>query len=73
VLRLGEVRAKVGSAKAVEVAPKDGKPAAGSPEGQLQKVLDMQKSMDPAKLLQGFPQKILDSFMGNQKKAVETN
>jgi hypothetical protein len=72
VLRLGEVRAKVGTAKAVAVAPKGSKPDAGSPEGQLQKVLDMQKSMDPAKLLQGFPQKILDSFMGNQKKAVET-
>jgi hypothetical protein len=27
--------------------------------------------MDPSKLLQGFPQKILDSFMGNPKKAVE--
>ena len=63
----------MGTAKAVAVAPKESKPDAGSPEGQLQKVLDMQKSMDPAKLLQGFPQKILDSFMGNQKKAVETN
>ena len=72
VLRLGEVRAKVGSAKAVEVAPKDGKPAAGSAEEQLEKVMGMQKSMDPAKLLKGFPQQILDSFMGNQKKAVET-
>jgi len=72
VMRLGEVRAKVGTAKAVAVAPKGSKPDAGSPEGQLQKVLDMQKSMDPAKLLQGFPQKILDSFMGKQKKAVET-
>ena len=71
VMRLGEVRAKVGTAKAVAVAPTGSKPDAGSPEGQLQKVLDMQKSMDPAKLLQGFPQKILDSFMGNPKKAVE--
>jgi len=72
VLRLGEVRAKAVAGKAVASTPKDRKPATGSPEEQLQKVLDMQKSMDPAKLLQGFPQKILDSFMGNQKKAVET-
>jgi hypothetical protein len=34
--------------------------------------MEMQKSMDPSKLLQGFPQQILDSAMGNQKKAVET-
>jgi hypothetical protein len=32
----------------------------------------MQKSMDPSKLLQGFPQKILDSLMGKPQKAVET-
>ena len=72
VLRLGEIRAKVITEKAVVTAPKDAKPAVGSAEEQLQKVLEMQKSMDPSKLLQGFPQKILDSVMGNQKKAVET-
>ena len=71
VLRLGEVRAKVVTGKAVVTAPKDAKPPVGSPEEQLQKVMEMQKSMDPSKLLQGFPQKILDSFMGNPKKAVE--
>jgi hypothetical protein len=53
-------------------APKDGKPAGGGAEEQLQKVAEMQKSTDPSKLLQGFPQQILDSAMGNQKKAVET-
>ena len=72
VLRLGEIRAKVGTGKAMTNAPKDGKAAAGSAEEQLQKVMEMQKSMDPSKLLQGFPQQILDSAMGNQKKAVET-
>jgi len=72
VLRLGEITAKAGSPKVVASAPKDGKPAVGSAEEQLQKVLDMQKSFDSTKLLQGFPQKILDSLMGNQKKAVET-
>ena len=72
VLRMGEVRAKVGTGKVAVTPAKEIKPGAGSPEDQLQKVFDMQKSMDPAKLLQGFPQKILDSFMGNQKKAVET-
>jgi len=72
VLRLGEIRAKAVTAKAVVTAPKDAKPAVGSAEEQLQKVLEMQKLMDPSKLLQGFPQKILDSVMGNQKKAVET-
>jgi len=72
VLQLGEIRAKVGTAKAVVAAPKDGKAAVGSAEEQLQKVMEMQKSMDPSKLLQGFPQQILDSAMGNQKKAVET-
>lgn len=71
VMRLGEVRAKVGTGKAVVTAPKDTKPPVGSPEEQLQKVMEMQKSMDPSKLLQGFPQKILDSLMGNPKKAVE--
>ena len=73
VLRLGEVRAKGGTGKVAETGPKEGKPMGGSGEEQLQKVLDMQKSTDPAKLLQGFPQKILDSVIGNQKKAVETN
>ena len=72
MLRLGEIRAKVGTGKAMTNAPKDGKAAAGSAEEQLQKVMEMQKSMDPSKLLQGFPQQILDSAMGNQKKAVET-
>jgi hypothetical protein len=72
VLRLGEIRAKVVTGKAVVTAPKDAKPAVGSAEEQLQKVMDMQKSMDPSKLLQGFPQKILDSLMGKPQKAVET-
>jgi len=71
VMRLGEVRAKAVTAKAVATAPKSTKPAMGSAEEQLQKILDMQKSFDSTKLLQGFPQKILDSFMGNQKNAVE--
>jgi hypothetical protein len=71
VLRLGEIRAKVETGKVVVTAPKDGKPPVGSAEEQLQKVMEMQKSMDPSKLLQGFPQQILDSLMGNQKKAVE--
>jgi hypothetical protein len=73
VLRLGEVRAKAVTEKEAVIAPKDAKPQLGGAEEQLQKVMEMHKSMDPAKLLQGFPQKILDSFMGNQKKAVETN
>ncbi|NBS07085.1 MAG: hypothetical protein EBS69_06735 [Verrucomicrobia bacterium] len=73
VLRMGEVRARSQAGKVATAPAKASQPAAGSPEEQLQKVLDMQKSMDPAKLLQGFPQKILDSFMGKQKKAVETN
>jgi len=72
VLRLGEIRSKAVTAKAVVTAPKDGKPPVGSPEEQLQKVMEMQKSMDPSKLLQGFPQKILDSLMGKPQKAVET-
>jgi hypothetical protein len=72
VMRLGEIRAKVVTGKAVVTAPKDAKPAVGSAEEQLQKVMGMQKSMDPSKLLQGFPQKILDSLMGKPQKAVET-
>jgi hypothetical protein len=71
-MRLGEIRAKVVTGKAVVTAPKDAKPAVGSAEEQLQKVMGMQKSMDPSKLLQGFPQKILDSLMGKPQKAVET-
>jgi len=72
VLRLGEVLGKTVAGKPVASAPKDGKPASGSAEEQLKKLLDTQKSFDSTKLLQGFPQKILDSLMGNQKKAVET-
>jgi hypothetical protein len=72
VLRLGEVKAKTMTGKPVASAPKDSKPAVGSAEEQLQKVMGMQKSMDPSKLLQGFPQKILDSLMGKPQKAVET-
>jgi hypothetical protein len=72
VLKLGEIRAIAVTAKAVVTAPKDGKAPVGSAEEQLQKIMGMQKSMDSSKLLQGFPQQILDSLMGNQKKAVET-
>jgi len=72
VLRLGEIRSKAGTGKAVVTAPKDGKSPVGSAEEQLQKVMGMQKSMDSSKLLQGFPQQMLDLLMGNQKKAVET-
>lgn len=71
VIRLGEIRTTKAGVKVAASPPADKKPAEGSPEAQLQKVLDMQKSMDPSKLLQGFPQKILDSFMGTPKKAVE--
>lgn len=71
VLHLGEVRAKAATGQAVVAPPKDAKAPAGGSEEQLQKVMEMQKSMDPSKLLQGFPQQSLDSLMGNQKKAVE--
>ena len=55
VLRLGEVRAKAVTEKEAVTAPKDAKPPLGGAEEQLQKVMEMHKSMDPAKLLQGFP------------------
>jgi len=55
VLRLGEVRAKAVTEKEAVTAPKDAKPQLGGAEEQLQKVMEMHKSMDPAKLLQGFP------------------
>ena len=73
VLVLGEIKAKaVGGGAGPGAKTASVKPAEGSAEGQVQKVLDMQKSMDPSKLLQGFPQKILDSLMGKPQKAVET-
>ena len=73
VLGLGEIKVKaVGGGVGLGTKTANVKPPVGSPEEQLQKVLDMQKSMDPSKLLQGFPQKILDSLMGKPQKAVET-
>jgi hypothetical protein len=73
VLILGQIKAKAVGGGAEPVAKTASvKPAEGSAEAQLQKVLDMQKLMDPSKLLQGFPQKILDSLMGKPQKAVET-
>ena len=73
VLVLGEIKVKaVGGGAGPVATTASVKPAEGSAEGQLQKALDMQKLMDPSKLLQGFPQKILDSLMGKPQKAVET-
>jgi hypothetical protein len=72
VLRLGEVRAKTASVKAVGSGPKDGKAPVGSAEEQVAKAIEMQKSFDSAKLLKGFPQKILDSLTGNQKTPVDS-
>lgn len=66
VLRLGEIRRKAG-APAVAAKPAEKKTVEGSAEAQLQKILEMQKSMDPSKLLQGFPQKIMDTLMGTPK------
>lgn len=71
VVRLGEVRAKPGAAVATAASAAPAKPAEGSPEAQLQKITEAQKSADPSKLLQGFPQKILDSIMGAPKKPAE--
>ena len=68
---MGEIRTTKAGVKVAATPPTEKKAAEGSAEAQLQKVLDMQKSMDPSKLLQGFPQKILDSLMGTPKKAVE--
>lgn len=72
VLGLGEIKVKaVGGGVGLGTKTANLKPAEGSAEEKLQKVLEMQKSMDPSKLLQGFPQKMMDSLMGNPKKAVE--
>jgi hypothetical protein len=75
VLRLGEVRVPAGKTPAkaggpvVATAPQPAaaKPAEGSPEAQLQKLMEMQKAMDPAKMMQGIPQKLLDAIMGKPK------
>jgi hypothetical protein len=73
VLVLGEIKVKaVGGGAGPGAKTASVKPAEGAAEGQVQKVLDMQKSMDPSKLLQGFPQRMMDSLMGNPQKAVET-
>ena len=68
VVRLGDIRAKAGGPVVAASAPKDVKAPAGSAEAQLQKLIETQKSLDPSKLLQGFPQKILDSLMGTPPK-----
>jgi len=68
VVRLGEVRVKSGAVAAAAAKPAETKPAEGSAEAQLQKILEMQKSMDPGKLLQGVPQKLMDALMGTPKK-----
>ena len=70
VVRLGEIQQKGGAKPVAASAPKDVKAAAGSPEAQLQKLIETQKSLDPSKLLQGFPQKMLDSLMGTPPKPV---
>lgn len=67
VVRLGEVRAKPGAVVAAAPKPAETKPAEGSAEAQLQKIMEMQKSMDPGKMLQGLPQKLLESLMGAPK------
>lgn len=69
VLRLGEIRQKAGARPVAASAPKDVKAPAGSAEAQLQKLLETQKSLDPSKLLQGLPQKMLDSLMGTTPKS----
>jgi hypothetical protein len=68
VVRLGDIRAKAGGPVVATSAPKDAKAPAGSAEAQLQKLIETQKSLDPSKLLQGFPQKMLDSLMGTTPK-----
>ena len=73
VLGLGEIKGKaVGGGAGPGAKTASVQPAEGTAEGQVQKVLDMQKSMDPTKLLQGSPQTMMDSLMGNPQKAVET-
>ena len=67
VLRLGEIRRKAGAPTVAAANPVEKKAAESSAEAQLQKILEMQKSMDPSKLLQGFPQKIMDTLMGTPK------
>jgi len=68
VVRLGEVRAKPGASAVAAPKPGMAKSAESSAESQLQKLMEAQKSMDPSKLLQGFPQQIIDSLMGTPKK-----
>jgi len=53
VLQLGEVQAKSETAK-LSGAPPETKPAESSAELQLKKIMEMQKFLDPSKLLQGF-------------------
>ena len=69
VVRLGEVRVKAG---VVAAAPPAAKPAEGSPEAQVQKLLEMQKAMDPGKIIQGLPKQFLDALMGTPKKPAAT-
>lgn len=68
VLAVGEIRAKVAGARVAAAAPAgETKPAAGSPEAQLQKMLEMQKSMDPGKLMPDGLKKMMESFLGTPK------
>ena len=68
VVRLGEVRRKAGmpAAAAAPVAPT--KPAEGSPEAQLMKLIEGQKSADPGKAWSGLPSQILDALRGPTAK-----
>ena len=71
VARLGEVRVKAGVAVAA-APPTAPKPAEGSTEAQVQKLLEMQKAMDPGKIIQGLPKQFLDALMGTPKKPAAT-
>jgi len=67
VLRLGEVRVAASKTRVAAAPARETPPAEGTEEAKIRKLVESQKSLDPSKLLQGFPQKILDSLMGTPK------
>lgn len=67
VLRLGEVRVAAAKPRGGAAPARETPPAEGTEDAKIRKLVESQKSLDPSKLLQGVPQKILDSLMGTPK------
>ena len=68
VVRLGEAEVNAAKNRVTAQPAQESRPAESPEEAKIRKLVEQQKSLDPSKLLQGFPQKMLDSLMGTTPK-----